>query len=436
MDQFQALQILTAGRSAVISGPPGSGKTHLLKQFIDLVQAKKKLALTASTGLAATHIGGMTIHSWSGIGIQDQYQDRIVDDIIRRIRPARRDQIEACQVLIIDEISMLTGPQLDLIEAVCRRIRQSGTILGQGQPFGGLQVIMSGDFLQLAPVGSEDLAQIPFVTTSVAWQQLEPTVCYLNQQQRRSEADPLENLLISLRQGHLSPDQIELLKSRQRPVPAQMVIPELYCKNVSVDYFNDQRLARLPGPLVESRAQLSGSQTHQQQLKKACQAPELLQLKVGAAVMFVKNHQYGHYVNGTLGTVTGFSDLQKVQPTVMVRLDNPSGQILKVSPESWQIKTDPGPGSQLLAAYQQLPLRLAWALTVHKSQGLTLSQAKIDLTDAFAPGLGYVALSRLAGFEGLYLTGFNQTALVLSDQARRIDQRLIELSGHRWTGAG
>ena len=169
MTQKQAFKILNAGRSVFLTGPAGSGKTFLLKKFIVHLKKKgKRAAVTATTGLAATHLRGRTIHSWAGIGIQRELSDSLLDRIIRENSPIKKE-ILATDVLIIDEISMLHDYRLDMIDQVCRVARNQ-----PDKPFGGLQVVLSGDFFQLPPVRGREEMDSKFVVHSEAWQELQP----------------------------------------------------------------------------------------------------------------------------------------------------------------------------------------------------------------------------------------------------------------------
>ena len=443
MTQERALAILQSGRSAFLTGPAGSGKTYVLRQFLAAInqaaelpevppatgrvgrlarraayrQGKRRartqtVAMTASTGLAATHINGQTIHSWSGIGAHR----RLPDNFFQRLSPARVQAIKTTDILIIDEVSMIHDYQLDLVDSVCRRLRRDDS------PFGGLQLIFSGDFFQLPPVSRrEGQGEGRFATHSQAWVELNPTVCYLEAQFRQTD-NQLLGILQAIRDGNLADRHRQQLLACQRQPPAGQVIPELYCTNRAVDEINQQHLDRLPGPGRTFWGETTGSKTGAERLKASCLAIDELQLKVGASVMFVKNHPGGQYVNGTLGRVLGFRRTDPAQ--IIVQLDSATAPKLKVEPVSWKMVD----GNRTIASYRQMPLRLAWAITVHKSQGMTLSAARIDLTNAFTPGMGYVALSRLRNLDRLYLKGFNEVALQTSPEARQLDRQLRQRS--------
>lgn len=405
-----ARAILDAGHSVFLTGPAGSGKTFVLNAFVKEARAQgKSVAVTASTGIAATHLGGNTIHAWSGIGIHDRLHDRMISDMSK----ARRDQITKADVLIIDEISMLHDYRLDLVEEVCRRIRENDA------PFGGLQVVLSGDFFQLPPVNREDAVQGGFVTGSQSWESLDPVICYL-EEQHRQEDDLLLEILTALRANDLRRRHAEaLLARKQIRTPFDQPVTELYTRNVDVDAVNQAKLDNMKGELHEYEMEHSGRASGVESLMRSCLAPELLQLKKGALVMFVKNSPDRRYVNGTIGTVIGFD---KVTDYPIV--ETLSGSTISVEPDTWEMRD----GEKKIASIVQLPLRLAWAITIHKSQGMTLDGAHIDLSTAFVPGMGYVALSRVKNLESLTLGGLNKMALNMHEESYDIDERLRKRS--------
>lgn len=410
MIQTQALAILDAGHSIFLTGPAGSGKTWVLNEFIRNARSDgKSVAVTASTGLAATHLGGSTIHSWSGIGIADELHKRHASDLSK----TRQDQILNADILIIDEVSMLHDYRLDMVDTICREVR------GDSAPFGGLQVVLSGDFFQLPPVNRMDAREGGFITSSIAWEEMDPVICYL-EEQHRQEDDQLVEILTAMRENDLRRRHAEaLLERKMVRTPFDTPVTELYTKNINVDTVNQAKLNAMPGDVQEYEMSNTGRKGAIESLKKSCLAPETLQLKKGAFVMFVKNSAERKYVNGTLGTVVGF-DKETNYPIVETR----QGKRIDVKPDTWEMRD----GEKKVAGLTQLPLRLAWAITVHKSQGMTLDAAHVDLSNAFVPGMGYVALSRVKSLDTLTLGGLNRTALMMHEEAYLLDENLRSTS--------
>ena len=409
MDQELALAILLSGRSALLTGAAGTGKTYLLNTFIAQARKRgKKVSVTATTGLAATHLGGNTIHSWSGIGVNDH----LPNNFFERLSKTRRDVISKTDVLIIDEISMLHDFRLDMIDKVLRTVREND------RPFGGIQLVMSGDFFQLPPVNRPNEQGGGFVVYSDAWQELQPAVLYLERQYRQNDEQLLE-ILTALRTGDVRRHHVEALLARTEIEPPDGDITELHTVNVDVDDINIQKLAELPGEERSYQQTTTGLKIYVENLQRSVLAPENLVIKLGALVMAVKNSPQKLYANGSIGTVVDFEPLTEY-PVVEFR----DGRRVTMVPDVWELRD----GERKRASISQVPLRLAWAITVHKSQGMTLDAAKIDLRKAFVEGMGYVALSRVRDLDNLYLYGINRRALEVSPDALAIDEVLRQAS--------
>ncbi len=405
MNQTQALDIMKTGASVFLTGEPGSGKTHTVNQYVKYLRARDiEPAITASTGIAATQIGGITIHSWSGIGIRSALSRKELDKIAGNAY--RREQIEEAGVLIIDEISMLDGQRLSSVNAVCQKVRRSR------KPFGGLQVILVGDFFQLPPVTRQG-EQVQYAFASAAWAQLQPVVLYLDEQHRQDD-DDFVSVLAAIRSESFEEAHFSHLESRMvsgQEVPEE--ITRLYTHNVDVDAVNLRELEKLSGEQRSFPMSSSGPRELVDPLIKGCMSPENLVVKVGAAVMFTHNNFGAGYVNGTLGTVTGF---HKETGNPLVRTQNRAG--IEAEPVEWAIEEN----DEVKASITQIPLRLAWAITVHKSQGMSLDAAVMDLRRVFEFGQGYVALSRVRSLSGLFLLGINPQALLVHPEILARDQ--------------
>lgn len=469
MKQSTALDILKTGHNVFLTGSAGAGKTYTLNQYIHYLQARQvPVAITASTGIAATHMNGTTIHSWSGIGIRMTMEDKQISQL--KSKKSLKERLEQTQVLIIDEISMLHAKQLDLINQVLKVVRNND------KAFGGIQVVLSGDFFQLPPVGERgESNRDKFAFMSKAWLEAQLHVCYLTEQHRQqkntSNSLSLNDILNQIRQASVTHDAIEVLHDSQHNHIGQ-IRTRLYTHNVNVNSINDTQLSHLTGEAQVYHAMANGDPKLIDMLKKSVRTPDELTLKIGAKVMFVKNIPDLSVCNGTMGEVVKFvaindknepmpkhdasqtdasltesltskpndelvkqteddtkdddtKDDEKIIKTKypVIRLN--TGREVIATPEQWVVEDEIG---LPLATYWQVPLSLAWAITVHKSQGMTLDAAEIDLRNTFELGQGYVALSRLTDLAGLKLLGFNQTSLNLDPLARGADKRFLELS--------
>ncbi len=410
MTQDEAFDILCSGANAYLTGAAGSGKTYLLTRYINTLRKHNmSVGITASTGIAATHMGGLTIHSWSGIGIASSADED--DALLIASNKRARKRVSEARVLILDEISMFDADRLDLVDQVFRIIREDS------RPFGGMQVVLSGDFFQLPPVTRFGETLSRFAYESSVWDKMNLKICYLTEQHRQGDDDFLR-LLNSIRSGFVDESARALLLTRHGAEVSNGRLTKLYSHNANVDMENSRELARLSGREEVYRMESLGRKNFVEALKRGCLAPETLSLKKGAMVMFVKNNFEKGYVNGTLGEVLGTSRLG--HPIVRTF----QGMEIEAERQSWKIEED----GKTRAEITQVPLRLAWAITVHKSQGMTLDAAEIDLSRAFEPGMGYVALSRVRSLKGIRLLGLNNTALQVSAEVASFDSGLKKMS--------
>jgi ATP-dependent exoDNAse (exonuclease V) alpha subunit len=408
MTQKEALDILKTGRSVFLTGAAGSGKTYVLREYIKYLQdLNANIGITASTGIAATHMGGMTIHSWSGIGIKDNLSKSDLQEIAEKKHI--RNKVKNASVLIIDEISMLHHYRLDLIDKVIREIKNSP------ETFGGMQVVFCGDFFQLPPIKRAGDGEVFFAYHSNAWKNLNLKVCYLSEQHRQNDLEYLK-VLNAVRENSVSPEIMEILKTRFNK-KTETEATKLYSHNRDVNVENEDELGKISGKVFEYQMQERGRKNLVETLKKSCLAPETLRLKIGAKVMFVKNNFEEGYVNGTSGTIIkcGYEE---------IRVKTSSGMIIDVERESWRIEEDGKSKAEII----QYPLRLAWAITVHKSQGMSLDAALVDLSQSFERGMGYVALSRVRSLEGLFIKGINDMALKVNEEVLDLDKKFKDLS--------
>ena len=422
MTQEQALSILKTGANVFLTGAPGSGKTHTVNEYVAHLRARGiEPAITASTGIAATHIGGMTIHSWSGIGIRTELTTEDLGAIATSDYIAKR--VRRAKVLIIDEVSMLAPGVLAMVDAVCREIKQSA------DPFGDIQIVMVGDFFQLPPIvkaaeGSAQGALIEeasarFAYDSSAWKRARPIVCYLTEQHRQDDTIFLD-LLSAIRCNTFSGVHLCHLATRKvERHAAPQSIPKLFSHNSDVDRVNNEMLATLSGKAHAFAMSSQGPYALTGALQRGCLSPETLHLKIGAAVMFTKNNPKEGFANGTLGTVEAFDEVSGY-PIVVAR----NGVRITVESMEWIVEEN----GKVRARIAQLPLRLAWAITVHKSQGMSLDAAVMDLSAVFEFGQGYVALSRVRRLSGLYLLGWNERAFLVHPEVVAKDESFREES--------
>ena len=418
MTQEQALAVLKTGGNVFLTGEPGSGKTHTINQYVRYLREHGiEPAITASTGIAATHIGGSTIHSWSGIGIRRDITEYDLDHITQNEKLVRR--MRDTRVLIVDEISMLSAATFGMVDAVCRAVR------GEERAFGGIQVVLVGDFFQLPPISRRDDPQEDptifdegkspheqFAYESGVWRLLNPLTCYLSEQHRQEDSDFLA-LLSHIRRGEIEDDDRALLETRHTTAPTRSGTTQLFSHNADVDRINERELAAVKGTSKIFQMTSRGAKNLVETLKRGCLSPETLTLKIGARIMCTRNDINRTYVNGTIGTVIGFA--ASGFPIIKTQ----TGRELVIGEETWSITE----GNKVLASITQIPMRLAWSITVHKSQGMSLDAAHMDLSHCFEYGQGYVALSRVRTLAGLTLAGINERALEVHPDVLEADKR-------------
>jgi ATP-dependent DNA helicase PIF1 len=412
MTQDQALKILSTGANVFLTGEPGSGKTHTVNAYVALLNTHGiEPAITASTGIASTHIHGMTIHSWSGIGIKESLSGADLDSITTKEYLVKR--IQKTKVLIIDEVSMLSAKTLSMVDEVCREIKKNSF------PFGGIQVILVGDFFQLPPIARRGGEAVGFAFESSVWQKLNPIICYLTEQHRQEDARFL-SVLSAIRLGESDATTVSTITSRETELDGiEEDIPRLYTHNVDVDKMNQEKLGKLTATSKSYRMEGEGAPLMIEALKRGCLSPEQLILKEGAIVMGTKNNPLLGLMNGTLATVIGFE-----RGTNYPLIETHEGRRITVAPMEWAVEEQ----GKVRAKITQIPLRLAWAITIHKSQGMSMDAAAIDLSRTFEYGQGYVALSRVRTLAGLHILGWSEQALLVHPAVLAQDTQMRESS--------
>ncbi len=411
MNQTTALNILKTGKNVFITGSAGTGKTYLLNQYIQYLKERRIYpTIVAPTGIAASHLKGQTIHSFFALGIRDTVVDNGYVAFLME-KSYLKTRFAKLQVLIIDEVSMVSPEIFSSMDKILRAFKNSP------EPFGGVQVVISGDFFQLPPV-SKEFKEKRFAWQSPAWRELDLKSCYL-QEKFRQDDDKLIKILDEIRTGEVSAEAHTLLDACfERKLSSEFKATKLYTHNVDVDRINLEELAKLRGKPQLFKYSSKGAAKNVEKIFKTSLVLEELTLKKEAVVLFIKNNPEKGYINGTTGVVLGFEgDIPVVQTS--------TGQKIRVLAEDWTIENDKG---ESVATVSQIPLRLAWAITIHKSQGMTLDSAEIDLSKTFEVGQGYVALSRIKNIEGLRLMGFNEMALRVDPLILRIDEPIKKAS--------
>ena len=390
------------GKSIFLTGKAGTGKTTFLKNVVE--RSKKNLVVVAPTGVAAMNAGGVTIHSFFQLPLSPFVPGQKAKTFFEFGREKRRI-IAALDLLVIDEISMVRADLLDAMDSVLRRFRD------KNRPFGGVQLLMIGDLCQLTPVVTpeeegliREYYNTPYFFGSKALAAVDYVTIVLDKVYRQ-EDDSFVAILNNIREGRATERDLEILNSRYDPTfnpPEGCGYIRLTTHNRSADAYNDRKLADIAHKPYVYQAEIKGTFP-----EYSYPTAPYLTLKVGAQVMFVKNDSSDEhlYYNGKIGEVT-YLDATTIRvecigdmDEIEVTAEEWENSKYTVNPETLEIQTE------VQGTFRQFPLRLAWAITIHKSQGLTFDHAVIDAINSFAPGQVYVALSRCRSLEGLVLSG-------------------------------
>lgn len=456
-------------KSMFFTGSAGTGKSVLMREIIAKLRNKyrkepDRIAVTASTGLAACNIGGVTLHSFAGIGLGKEPVPELVKKI-KKNQKARNRWLRT-KVLVVDEVSMVDGDLFDKLEEIARRIRNNG------RPFGGIQLVVTGDFFQLPPVPDGSNREAKFAFAAASWTTcIQHTILLTNIFRQR---DPeFADMLNEMRLGKITPRTIEAFRRLSRPldVKDQIEATELFPTRAEVEGANSARMGRLSGEMMRFNAVDSGTiqdPQHRERLLSNCMAPPMIQLKKGAQVMLIKNME-DSLVNGSIGKVVAFmsedyfdsykendknftddatasdderahrarkklkpmgykegpASMARKWPLVSFLQPDGSERHLLCQPETWKIEL---PNGEVQAQRQQVPLILAWALSIHKAQGQTLQRVKVDLGRVFEKGQAYVALSRAVSQEGLQVTRFEPRKVMVHPKVVEFYSNLITIT--------
>ena len=406
--QETALNILKTGNNVFITGSAGTGKTYLLNQFTFYLKSRKIIpTIVAPTGIAASHLQGQTIHSYFSLGIRSEIDDYYIESLLEK--KYLQTRFSKLKVLIVDEISMVSPEMFLAMDKILRAFKKNNVA------FGGIQTILSGDFFQLPPISREPKEK-RFAWQSPSWKELDLKTCYL-QKKFRQDDNVLISILDEIRSGNVSANSYDVLNSRHhKDLGIDFTPTKLYTHNIDVDRVNNDELNKINNPAKSFKYKSEGTAKNIEKIFKSSLVLEEITLKKDAVVMFIKNNNELGYVNGTTGVVTDF-DKETGLPIVKTSY----GSIIMVGLEDWSIENDSG---NIVAKVSQIPLKLAWAITIHKSQGMTLDSAEIDLSKTFEVGQGYVALSRIKNINGLRLMGLNDKALTVDPLILHIDDRI------------
>lgn len=390
-EQQKIVQCFMRGENIFITGAGGTGKSEIIQYLATL----KPVVITATTGCAAVRLGnGRTIHSWSGVGLGN----RSVDSIVKKMNPMVKGGWRTTKTLIVDEVSMMSMKLFELLNDLGKRVRQSSL------PFGGMQIIFLGDFYQLPPVGDrEDPDSQAFCFESREWNNVFNTQIELTKVFRQTD-ETYSKILLQIRKGIIKKSADQILRTRVGLTYEGAIIPtKLYPTKRRVDEINQNSMDELEGEehvfTMTSIMRLYGDmEIEYENIKKTLLVDSTLRLKVGAQVMCViniQNEKTLELCNGSQGVVTGFS---LGYPVVQFQ----NGVQRTMCPHIWESERMPTVG------VSQVPLILAWAISIHKSQGATLDMAEVDIgSGIFECGQSYVALSRVKSLNGLYLSSYN-----------------------------
>jgi ATP-dependent DNA helicase PIF1 len=397
--------LIQSGKNVLVTGSGGTGKSFILQTVVD---RHVGVNVTASTGVAALNIGGSTIHSWAGIGLGHGSLEGLVTKVKKNKKATKN--WKQTRLLIIDEVSMLDADLMDKLNMIGIAVRNDP------RPFGGIQLVLVGDFLQIPPVKGK------FCFHATCWSQCIQHIVELREIFRQNDSRFVK-MLGEVRIGKPSPTTLQELQTRVVSDLSQVPddITRMFSHNKDVDALNQEKLALLPGTATMYQAEDSGQEIPLKMLTSNSLALQTLGLKVGAVVMLLKNlNVKAGLVNGAIGRVIRlatleqhFSDKRERQvfmqthpsyllndgPLPVVEFDN--GSLRLVGPEMWSLERE----GRTLASRVQIPLKLGYAFSIHKCQGITLKQAVISLRKIFACGQAYVSLSRVQSLEGVYIDG-------------------------------
>lgn len=395
----KVMELVEAGKSIFVTGKAGTGKTMLLKRILAQMEHRKRTVVCAPTGVAANHAGGATIHSLLKLPISIYLPGHRMRDLYN-LNILEAEMVRRIDMMIIDEISMVRCDTMDMMDDILRHYRENEL------PFGGIQMVFFGDMRQLMPVAKDEdweklvtIYKKPYFFCSQVIRRMQMPMIELMTVHRQSNTNFI-SLLNNIREGILTYDDEKLLNSKYNDefTPASDHYIRLTTHRYKAHKINEERLSLLPTHVEEFKAFIDGYIS-----RDDFPADYRLNLKYGAKVMFIANDPDKRYFNGSIGKVSSVSNSE-----IYVRLEN--GKEIKVERFKWDFysykinKETKELERYQIGSFNQYPLRLAWAITIHKSQGLTFDKVIIDAGRAFTYGQVYVALSRCRTLNGMVLT--------------------------------
>jgi ATP-dependent DNA helicase PIF1 len=383
-EQKLALPVLQSADNVFVTGGAGCGKSFLInhcRSFLD----SEEFPILASTGAAAVLIGGRTFHSFFGLGIMEGGPAKTFDRAIRNGKLKKR--LNSIKGIILDEISMISGEAFTVAETIAKELRKST------MPWGGLRIIAVGDFAQLPPISRLPFKDWCFKTET--WSQSQFKNVVLKQNQRVGDYQFLK-ILNSIRIGNLDDQVKDFLQSKTCQYDEEETKLCLFSLRQKVDDKNTKELSRISEETVSIPSIYLGEQQHYEAMMKASPVPSELKLKVGCKVLFVKNDPGYRWINGTRGTIKNISE-----DKITVKKD--FGREVTVEKSQFSLQDADG---NTIASIINFPLILAYAITIHRSQGATLDQAWVDLSNLWEPGHAYVGLSRFRTEQDLSILGW------------------------------
>ena len=406
--QAKALEKLQSNKNIFLTGKAGAGKSFLLSHFREtyLETTGKNIPVVAATGVAAVAVKGQTLHSFFKLGMFDGSRENYVKTLSKALsNQSLCEYLRELEIIIIDEISMIAGYTLACTEEICRKSRFSK------EPWGGIKVIVVGDFAQLPPISN--------YTSSTDWAFAHPVWEYSNftptilKTMVRTEDPKLENILNKVREGKTTKEIRKMLNNRIIPAskindsntPGTRVFP----RNKQVDSYNQIKFRELTTPSVVFSAKFSGVDWAQDKLEQSAPVPAILRLRVGAVVMLRVNNPWKNYHNGSVGIVMDVS-----KERLIIELDR-GKQIIEVNTYVFEYSHN----NKVVATMQQFPVCLGWSMSGHKVQGATLDKAVVDLSNLWDSGQFYTMLSRVRRLDDLYLCGWDLGSIRVSKKVRQ-----------------